>query len=179
MALDPTKLASTPAAGRQCGACALCCKVFDMAALEKPVGTWCKHCQPGRGCSIYQTRPDQCRAFHCFWMLAPFLGPEWKPDRAKFVLTIDPATEFMLCQLDPSHPLAWKKAPYYGQMKQWSAAGLQNGRLVIVFLNRAMTVVLPDKDVDLGVLEEGERVFLEQRPRIGGGFDYNARRGRA
>lgn len=177
MTLDPTQFASTPAPGRDCGACALCCKVYEVPVLEKPMGEWCRHCTPGRGCAIHLSRPEHCRAFHCFWMLAPFLGPEWKPDRARFVLTIDPSTQFLFCQLDPRQPQAWKKAPYYAQLKQWAAAGLNNGRLVMVFLNKAVTVVLPDKDVALGVPKEGQRVLLERTPRVGGGFDFNARLG--
>jgi len=162
-ALDPTQFASTPAPGRDCGTCALCCKVYDVPVLEKPAGQWCRHCQPGKGCGIHETRPDHCRAFHCLWMLAPFMGPEWKPDRARFVLTLDPVTRFLLVQLDPAQPAAWKKEPYYSQFKRWSAAGLEQGRQVVVFHNRALTVVLPDRDVDLGVLEADERVRLNKR----------------
>ena len=92
MTYDPAAFVSTPAEGRSCGTCTLCCKVFDVPSLEKPAGQWCKHCLPGRGCGIHETRPQHCRAFHCMWMTAPWLADEWKPERAKFVLTTDPAT---------------------------------------------------------------------------------------
>jgi hypothetical protein len=48
--------------------------------LEKPAGISCKHCLPGKGCGIYETRPDVCRAFHCGWRQVPQLGDAWRPD---------------------------------------------------------------------------------------------------
>ena len=36
--LDPAATVSAPAPGRSCGTCTLCCKVFDVPALEKLAG---------------------------------------------------------------------------------------------------------------------------------------------
>ena len=44
---------------RTCGDCTLCCKVMAIEELAKPVGTWCPHCKPGRGCRIYPDRPGR------------------------------------------------------------------------------------------------------------------------
>lgn len=107
------------------------------------------------------------------------LGPEWKPDRARFVLTIDPATRFLLVQVDPGLPMAWRKEPYYSQLKRWSAAGLQNGRQVIVFNDRAATVILPNTDAVLGVLEPDDRVVISSHPLVGGGFAFSAHKQKA
>jgi hypothetical protein len=161
--LDPTTIIAKAAPGRECGTCTLCCKVFDVPSLNKPMGKWCQHCTPGKGCGIHDTRPEHCRAFNCAWMTESWLGPEWKPERCKFVLTIDPVTHFLLVQLDPGAPNAWKAEPFYAQLKRWSAAAAEKGHHVIVFLNRSATVVLPDKDVPLGVIENGERIVTRQR----------------
>jgi hypothetical protein len=165
---DPAQYVSEPAPGRACGACTLCCKVFDIPPLAKPAGRWCVHCKPGSGCGAYEARPQHCRSFHCLWMLQDWLGPEWKPDRAKMVLTIDPVTNFMLVQLDPGQPGAWRREPYYAQLKAFAAASLPKGRFVVVFLNRSGTVVLPDRDVPLGVFEPGDRLVAQERPGPGG-----------
>ena len=162
--LDPAQYISEPAAGRSCGACTLCCKVFDVPSLGKPAGQWCAHCKPGRGCGIHETRPEHCRAFHCLWITQGWLGPEWKPDRAKMVLTVDPVTKFLLVQLDPGQPGAWRREPYYGQLKSFAAASLEHGRFVVVFLNKSGTVVLPDRDVPLGEFAPGDRLVGHQRP---------------
>ena len=101
------------------------------------------------------------------------MAPEWKPDSARFVMTIDPNTQFMLVQVDPGHALAWQREPYYSQFKKWAAAGLEAGRQVIVFVNRSATVVLPNKDVPLGEIGPEHRIVVRRVPVVGG-FDLIA-----
>ena len=72
--------------GRACGSCMLCCKVPYIEEFEKPPGVWCRHAAAGKGCTIYGSHPPACRAFYCHWMLDASFGPQWKPDRAKFVV---------------------------------------------------------------------------------------------
>ena len=40
-----------PAFKRTCGTCTLCCKVYDIPAVAKPMGKWCDHCDVGKGMS--------------------------------------------------------------------------------------------------------------------------------
>ena len=166
--LDPAQFASEPSVGRACGTCTLCCKVYDVPTLDKPAGQWCRHCKPGRGCAIHDSRPQHCRSFHCLWMTAPWLGSDWKPERSKLVLSIDPATHFLLVQVDPGTPGAWRREPYYRQLKQWSAAALARKQHVVVFLNKNATVILPDRDVPLGILEADDRIVVRERPTPNG-----------
>lgn len=166
--LDPAQLASEPAAGRACGTCTLCCKVYDVPTLAKPAGSWCPHTLQGRGCGIHATRPQHCRSFHCLWMTQGWLGPEWKPDRAKMVLTVDPATRFLFVQVDPGNASAWRREPYHGQLRAWAAASAPQRRHVLVFVNRNATVVLPDRDVPLGAMEPGDRLVVHERPGADG-----------
>lgn len=163
--LDPTAFVNQPAAGRDCGTCALCCKVYDVPAVGSVAGTWCRHCVPGRGCGIHATRPDHCRAFFCLWMTQDFLGPEWKPDKARFVLTMDPASQWLFAQVDPGAPQAWRKEPYFSQFRRWAAAG---GRPVVVFVNRSATVVLADGETALGALAPDERVVVRVEETLSG-----------
>src|SRR4029450_3980750 len=73
--------------GRTCGTCTLCCKVYPVVPdLDKPRSVWCPHCVAGKGCGIHVKRPNICRTFFCNWLLDEALGPEWKPERCKFVL---------------------------------------------------------------------------------------------
>jgi hypothetical protein len=161
--LDPAALVSQPAPGRACGTCTLCCKVYDVPAVESVAGTWCRHAKPGRGCGIHETRPDHCRAFHCLWMTQNWLGPEWKPEISKMVLSVDPATSCLFVQVDPGQPAAWRRQPYYGQLKQWAAGAIAQRRQVVVFLNKSATVILPDRDVPLGIFAPGDRIVARER----------------
>ena len=160
--LDPAQIVSVPAAGRACGTCTLCCKVYDVPALAKPMGQWCGHCRPGRGCGIHETRPQHCRSFHCLWMTENWLGPEWKPERSKMVLTLDPVNRFLLVQVDPGQAGAWKREPYYAQLKAWSAAAVRERRHIVVFVNKSATVILPDRDQAIGPIEPGDRIVARE-----------------
>ena len=161
--LDPAQFVNTPAQGRDCGACTLCCKVFDVPSLAKPAGRWCQHCLPGKGCGIHETRPEHCRAFFCQWMTDASFGPEWKPDIAKFVITVDPISRYLLVQVDPGQPKAWRQEPYLGTFRRWAEALLAHDRLVIVFNNKSGTVITPKDEVELGVLGPQDRIAVKLR----------------
>lgn len=78
-----------PVPGRTCGECNVCCDVLtiDEPELKKPPGILCSNCDPGKGCKIYQSRPSVCRNWHCGWRLASSLGPEWRPDRSRILIS--------------------------------------------------------------------------------------------
>jgi hypothetical protein len=71
-----------PVEGRECGECVACCKILgiDVPELAKPAGVLCQHCT-GTGCGIYQTRPQQCRDWHCAWRRIGAMPPATRPDR--------------------------------------------------------------------------------------------------
>ena len=70
--------------GRQCGACTICCKILAINAkeLKKTASVLCQHCDEGRGCRIYATRPEVCRGFYCEWRLNPQIPATWRPDKS-------------------------------------------------------------------------------------------------
>ena len=49
--------------------------------LYKQAWSPCPNCAAGVGCKIYPDRPQSCRDFNCGWLLAPYMGPELKPDQ--------------------------------------------------------------------------------------------------
>lgn len=148
--------------GRDCGGCTLCCKVLGIAALDKPKGRWCPRCEVGRGCGAYDKRPAECRTFNCLWLQREHLGPEWRPDRAKFVLCPTPDNATLLVQVDPGAPDAWRRAPYHATLREWSRAATDAQRQIVVMVGDRATVVLPDRDVALGAVSPGDRIVLRQ-----------------
>jgi hypothetical protein len=159
--VNPAQFVNTAAPGRDCGTCTLCCKVYEVPSLAKPSNQWCTHCAPGKGCGIWQTRPDHCRAFFCLWMTDTRLASEWKPDKAKFVLTFDPGSRFLMVQVDPGAPKAWRQEPYYSQLRKWSQALMAEERMVLVFNNKHATVLLPNGETELGILGPNDRLKLD------------------
>ncbi|MGA0532251.1 hypothetical protein [Hansschlegelia sp. KR7-227] len=145
-------------AERSCGQCTMCCKVLGIVELEKPGGRWCPHCAVGRGCTIYETRPGECRTFHCLWLLRETFGPEWRPDRAKFVMYGSADKAAMVVNVDPTAPDAWRRKPFYENFKRWSAEANADRTHLIVMVGDEATVILPDRDVPLGRVGEGDRI---------------------
>ncbi len=89
----------------------MCCKVPYIKEFEKPAGVWCRHAVPGKGCNIYADRPAACRAFYCMWMQDASFGPEWKPEKAKFVVYLQQNGIHLQIGVDPNFPNAWTKPP--------------------------------------------------------------------
>lgn len=150
--------------GRACGSCSLCCKTVGVEELNKPIGVWCRHCVKGKGCGIYETRPPSCRAFICQWMLSEGLGPEWKPDRAKLALLKSDGGRHLTAFVDPGFPTAWRRSPYYENLKAWAVQGARNPsdlHLVDVMVGPRCTVILPDRDIDIGELGADEAIRME------------------
>lgn len=79
-------------AGRQCGACTVCCKILPIntGELRKTANLLCMHCDEGQGCRIYETRPEVCRGFYCEWRLNPQIPATWRPEKSGiFIERID------------------------------------------------------------------------------------------
>jgi hypothetical protein len=154
--------------------------LFPVPELNKDAGRWCPHVQQGRGCAIHASRPDVCRAFYCQWLYHAELGPEWKPERAKFVLSIYPGSRSLAVTVDPAEPLAWTREPYYCHLKRWATAAVERGEQVVVFNGRSATIVLPEHDVALGVLEPGDSIVVRRtNDAVGPRFEAVVRKSRS
>lgn len=74
---------------RTCGTCTACCSVLPVraAGFTKMPSTTCALCIPGRGCKIYDARPDACQTYYCVWRQSSVLDDEWRPDRSGVLIT--------------------------------------------------------------------------------------------
>ena len=147
------------APGRECGSCSMCCKLLGVEELAKPTGVWCKHVSPGKGCSIHDERPASCRSFNCFWLVNPYLGPEWKPDRSKFVIWQGPSGEWIL-SVDPGNPNSWRQPQYIRQLRIVAAQMAEQGQVLLLLKGEKMICILPDRDVELPRLSVGQGIAV-------------------
>jgi hypothetical protein len=153
--------------GRNCGACSLCCKLLDINedAFQKPAGTWCKHCRPGRGgCAIYNERPPVCRGYACEWLGNLNMGDEWQPLRSKMVVSQTVADTLTIkgvpfhhiwlsIEVDPGSPNNWRLEPYWSHIHAWSLAGLRGDASSVtwtkVTVGRRWWIILPNDEVEM------------------------------
>lgn len=126
-----------------CGSCTLCCKIMAVDELQKPRNQWCGHCDKGRGCKIYDERPQSCRDFECVWLLSQKhdpappspLPPELRPDRSKVVLAMSTSGKALIAHVDPGYPTAWREGP----MARFLDAMIANDVPVIVAVGEKRT----------------------------------------
>jgi hypothetical protein len=75
---------------RQCGECMVCCEYMPISTprLIKRAEVLCDHCVVNRGCSIYATRPNVCRTWHCLWRRDAAMPDELRPDRSRMIFSL-------------------------------------------------------------------------------------------
>jgi hypothetical protein len=144
---------------RTCGDCTLCCKVMAIEELAKPAGQWCRHCKPGRGCLVYDSRPAECRGFSCLWLIDPRFGAHWKPNKWKLVVTT--SADGLEIRCHSGFPDAWRREPYYREIKHLAASGEAHDVTVLVIAGNRMTLVTSSRDFDLGIVGADERIVRE------------------
>jgi hypothetical protein len=164
MAVSMSDVKSSAVQSRICGSCSLCCKLIGFAELNKPMGQWCPHFIKGSGCSIYESRPDECRSFNCQWLINERFGDEWEPTRSKIVIchVWQGDTSKLVFNVDPGSPLSWKKEPYYSQLKRLALNGLEHKGIITVNVAKRVFVVLPNEDVDLGVCDVDDNIVVQK-----------------
>lgn len=140
-----------PAPGRQCGECALCCKILAIEALAKPRHRMCSHFCKGVGCGIYERRPPACSQFVCAWLTTPEMDDSWRPDRARFMLW---GKDQLMVDVDPAYPDAWRREPYYSKLKQASDRRRPGAVDVVVRNGREVVILFPEGEVSLGAEQD-------------------------
>lgn len=152
-----------PVRGRSCGSCQSCCVWVPVdRPLNKPAGVKCQH-QCSKGCGIYDTRPDPCRAWNCTWLYQPETKDMRRPDQAGYV--VDPMPQVVLANgeplyvlqvwVDPARPnahrdpalrayLSWAAETYgFPAVVRWAVPGSQEGRDALCVFAPPLT---PDRE---------------------------------
>jgi hypothetical protein len=138
--------------GKSCGSCSLCCKLFDVPPIDnKPAGVWCKNCKPGKGCGIWDSRPEFCKDYFCHWHFDASLGPEWRPDVAKFLISNEVGGIWLSIITDRNLPNAWRREPYHSRLRGLAGRLIDGGKhgLLLIDGDRKF-IVLPDREVLIG-----------------------------
>ena len=158
-----------PAPGRSCDGCTMCCKIFGIPELAKPRHQWCAHCTIGVGCQIYDSRPASCREFVCGYLVDAGVPEHWKPSRSRMVLTTEDDGRRLVIHVDTGRLDAWRKPPYYAEIKRLAGQAARNGGQVIVWQGPNAIAVLPDREKFLGPIAEGKIIVTTERDGPGGG----------
>jgi hypothetical protein len=97
----------------------------------------------------------------CGWLTNPRFGPEWKPDRSKIVITVDRDGNGLDFQCDPGFPEAWRKEPYYSQIKRLAATAAHHDGMISVHSGRNLIIVASDGEFPLGEVGNEDEIIRE------------------
>jgi len=139
----------------------MCCKVLTIPELEKPGNQWCSHCDIGKGCKIYAERPQTCAGFFCLYLSDAAISEHWKPSHSRMVMSSDAGGLYI--HVDPARADAWRKEPYYTELKTWARNFAQRNVMTIVLVGESLTAILPDRDKHLGRQDPRNSLRLMKR----------------
>lgn len=163
------------AENRTCGNCTLCCKIVSVLELEKPTMTWCEHCDIGRGCKIYDQKPESCRTFNCMWLLNTWMEESLRPDRCKVVFETCYGTKVILALLNEGNDDAHLKQPVAGLIEhivgrlKYSVIVVKSGmagREPIFYLQPGIDPVQVMDQLDWAADENLKRYALQEKISI-------------
>jgi len=68
-----------------CDGCTLCCKLIKIEWMDSPAGEYCKECDPGIGCKIYDNAPEKCLLFKCAYNQMEKASINMRPDKCGII----------------------------------------------------------------------------------------------
>lgn len=143
----------------ECDGCTLCCKLLPVPWMNSKAGEYCKECEVGVGCKIYDKIPEDCLSFRCAYNQMEKCHIDLRPDKCGVVFERI-GEEIFLGSVD--HDL--KKLP--------NTVGNQ----VQIFVNEGFSVILINKNIPSPYIfaskgytvEEVWDKFLKEREKING-----------
>jgi hypothetical protein len=88
------------------------------------------------------------------------------------VLDYEPHANRIVVHVDSGRSDAWRREPYYSEIKQWALRASQNQGQVIVWQGLDAIAVLPDREVNLGRVRSDQLIITtEKRTLTGIKFD--------
>jgi len=70
-----------------CGTCTACCRDLELHEIPSKIGEPCSKCEEGVGCTIYETRPKECKEFLCVWAQMEKVGEDLRPDKCGVIFS--------------------------------------------------------------------------------------------
>jgi hypothetical protein len=79
------------------------------------------------------------------------------------VLRYEKHEDRIVVHVDPDRPGAWRREPFYSEIKSWAIAAAQHQGQVIVWQGPNAIAVLPDRETNLGPVRQGQLIIYAER----------------
>lgn len=80
----------------------------------------------GKGCRVYDQRPEPCRTFYCGYLIWGAVPDHWFPARAKIVVVSELGFRVNF-YVDASQPGRWREKPWYDDIKALAVRAIADG----------------------------------------------------
>ena len=64
--------------------------------------------------------------------------------------------------VDPSDPSAWRREPFFQQIKTFAARAADTQQQVAIYIKNRVIVVFPNKEVDVGTMNPGDHLVVRE-----------------
>lgn len=145
---------------RSCSGCTLCCSLLGVVELNKPVFKICKHCTIGKGCKIYEEKPQTCTDFACSYLTTPSVPEYWNPKICGMLLHAAEKVLSVICSAGARH--RWKEEPYWSYLRRVAAALHAQGIMVRIVRKAEPVLVINPRTLDAVVA--GALLGMEELP---------------
>jgi hypothetical protein len=122
---------------------------------------------PGCSCGECSQR------FICSWLTIAELDQSWHPLVSKMVVYPEEEGNRIAIRVHPDFPLKWREEPYYSRIKKWSVFATDRQGQVVIYVEDRVTVVLPNKEIDLGEVEPEDHIMVGELD-VAVGRDWDA-----
>lgn len=146
---------------RSCGSCSLCCTVMGIMELGKPDNQRCPKLNDIGRCTIYPTRPEECRSYSCMWR-AGLLPKHLSPERIHAVCNVSNDGKILVFNIDTRFPYRHKKGPLFDFIEEHS-----QDFMIMVVQGDERLIFCPEEMHD-EVEDRLESAFFIERKKDGG-----------
>ena len=91
------------------------------------------------------------------------MGEAWAPVRSRMVVVVNRATGGITVHVDPARRDAWRKQPYYGDLKAWAATLYPQKRHLVVVQGEDVIAVMPNADKRIGRARPDQMIHIFEK----------------
>lgn len=102
----------------------------------------------------------ECAVYYCDYRTVAHLGKEWRPVDCGMVMSYAPEARRVDIQVDPDRMDAWRKEPFFTQIKLIAENALRGQGYLIVWQGNEAIAVLPDREVNLGQVQQDTMITV-------------------
>lgn len=116
---------------RECGTCTKCCDgtlTTNINGNEVKLGKPCVYLTIGKGCNIYEERPQNpCKSYQCAWIINNDIPDFMKPENSNCILDYDEKNGIKYLRLISS------EVPYTAETLSWCINYAQSNNINLVW----------------------------------------------